>query len=155
MSSALKRRFNFETVFPIREAALKKQIIINEVNKLSKENNIDKTADEDIVELLASTYHELREGISSLGHQIDKPAAVMSTAEAVSVYYQTLLTGYYYGDGTVSTDCLVQNLLGAVAKENRDDIEKIKGYFNTVIRDKGNKEGGLWMKYYEARKWIR
>lgn len=155
MSSALKRRFNFETVFPIREAALEKQIIINEVNKLTKENNIDKTADEDIAELLASTYHELREGISSLGHQIDKPAAVMSTAEAVSVYYQTLLTGYYYGDGTVSTDCLVQNLLGAVAKENRDDIVKIKGYFNTVIKDKGNKEGGLWMKYYEARKWIR
>ncbi len=155
MSSALKRRFNFETVFPIREAALEKQIIINEVNKLAKENNIEKTADEDIAELLASTYHELREGISSMGHQIDKPAAVMSTAEAVSVYYQTLLTGYYYGDGTVSTDCLVQNLLGAVAKESREDIEKIKGYFNTVIRDKGNKEGGLWMKYYEARKWIR
>ncbi|MGN6714901.1 ATP-binding protein [Anaerocolumna jejuensis] len=155
MSSALKRRFNFETVFPIREAALEKQIIINEVNKLAKENSIEKTADEDIAELLASTYHELREGISSMGHQIDRPAAVMSTAEAVSVYYQTMLTGYYYGDGSLSTDCLVQNLLGAVAKENRDDIEKIKGYFNTVIRDKGNKEGGLWMKYYEARKWIR
>jgi MoxR-like ATPase len=155
MSSALKRRFNFETVFPIREAALEKQIIINEVNKLARENNIEKTADEDIAELLASTYHELREGISSMGHQIDKPNAVMSTAEAVSVYYQTLLTGYYYGDGTMDTDCLVQTLLGAVAKESREDIEKIKGYFNTVIRDKGNKEGGLWKNYYESRKWIR
>nr|WP_184091493.1 AAA family ATPase [Anaerocolumna cellulosilytica] len=155
MSSALKRRFNFETVIPIREAALEKQIIINEVNKLAKENQLELTVKEDVAELLASTYHELREGISSLGHQIDKPAAVMSTAEAVSVYYQTLMAGYYYGDGTISIEGLVQNLLGAVAKESREDLEKVKGYFNTVIRDKAAKEGGIWTKYYEARKWLR
>jgi len=155
MSSALKRRFNFETVMPIREAALEKQIIINEVNKLAKENQLELTAKEDVAELLASTYHELREGISSLGHQIDKPAAVMSTAEAVSVYYQTLMSGYYYGDGTISMDDLVQNLLGAVVKESKEDLEKVKGYFNTVIRDKAAKEGGIWTSYYEARKWLR
>lgn len=155
MSSALKRRFNFETVFPVKEAALEKQIIINEVNKLAKENHIDMTADEKVAEILASTYHELREGISSMGHQIDKPVSVMSTAEAVSVYYQTMMTGYYYGDSDISMDCLVQNLVGAVAKENRDDLEKVKGYFNTVVKDKQSKEGGLWSRYYEARKWLK
>ena len=40
---------------------------------------------EDVAEILASTYHELREGVSSMGHRIDRPSAVMSTAEAVSV----------------------------------------------------------------------
>lgn len=155
MSSALKRRFNFETVMPVREVALEKQIILNEVGKLAKESGVKMDVDEDVAELLASTYHELREGISSYGHRIDKPAAVMSTAEAVSVYYQTMLTGYYYGDGHMDVDCLVQNLVGAVSKENKDDLDKIKGYFNTVIRDKGNKEGGLWKQYYEARKWLK
>ena len=90
-----------------------------------------------------------------MGHQIDKPVSVMSTAEAVSVYYQTMMTGYYYGDSDISMDCLVQNLVGAVAKENRDDLEKVKGYFNTVVKDKQNKEGGLWSRYYEARKWLK
>ena len=155
MSSALKRRFNFETVLPVREVSMEKQIILNEVNKLAKENHIEMEADEDVAELLASTYHELREGISSYGHRIDKPSAVMSTAEAVSVYYQTMITGYYYGEEKLSVDCLVQNLLGAVAKENKDDLEKVKGYFNTVIRDKSSKEGGLWKQYYEARKWLK
>ncbi len=96
-----------------------------------------------------------------------KPSAVMSTAEAVSVYYQAMITGYYYGDGTLSMESLVQNLVGAVAKENMegrrsteggrsgDDLEKVKEYFNTVIRDKSSKEGGLWKEYYEARKWLR
>ena len=167
MSSALKRRFNFETVMPVREAAMEKKIIINEVNKLARENHIDVQADEDVAEILASTYHELREGVSSYGHRIDRPSAVMSTAEAVSVYYQAMITGYYYGDGTLSMDSLVQNLVGAVAKENMegrrsgeggrsgDDLEKVKEYFNTVIRDKSSKEGGLWKEYYEARKWLR
>ncbi|MCX4268290.1 MAG: AAA family ATPase [Lachnospiraceae bacterium] len=155
MSSALKRRFNFETVMPVREVSMEKQIILNEVTKLAQESHIEMSADEDVAELLASTYHELREGISSYGHRIDKPAAVMSTAEAVSVYYQTMITGYYYGEERMSVDCLVQSLLGAVAKENRDDLEKVKGYFNTVIRDKSNKEGGLWKEYYEARKWLK
>ena len=52
---------------------------------------------------------------------------------------------------------VVQTLVGAVSKENKDDLEKLKGYFNTVIRDKSSKgkEGGLWKEYYEARKWLR
>lgn len=155
MSSALKRRFNFETVAPVKEVALEKQIIMKEVNELALQSHIEMEAEEQVAELLASTYHELREGVSSLGHRIDKPAAVMSTAEAVSVYFQTMMTGYYYGEKTIDAGCLVQNLLGAVLKENRDDLDKLKGYFNTVVREKSDKEGGIWKEYYEARKWLR
>ncbi len=155
MSSALKRRFNFETVMPVREVAVEKQIIINEVNQLAQESHVHMEADEDVAQLLASTYHELREGISSYGHRIDKPSAVMSTAEAVSVYYQTMLTGYYYGEKRMSVDCLVQNLVGAVSKENKEDLGKVREYFNTVVKDKSGKEGGLWKQYYDARKWLK
>ena len=52
------------------------------------------------------------------------------------MYYQTMISGYYYGDGTMDVDCLVQNLTGAVSKENKDDLEKVRAYFSTVIRDK-------------------
>ncbi len=155
MSSALKRRFNFETVMPVREVALEKQIILSEVNQLAAESHIEMQADEEVAELLASTYHELREGISSMGHRIDSPGAVMSTAEAVSVYYQTMISGYYYGNGQMEVDQLVQNLVGALSKENKEDLGKVKEYFNTVIKDKSSKEGGLWTRYYEARKWLK
>lgn len=155
MSSALKRRFNFETVMPVRDVALEKQIIVSEVEALAQENRIDMPVDEDVAELLASTFHELREGVSSMGHRIDRPAAVMSTAEAVSVYYQTMMTAYYYGESRIDLGCLVQNLVGAVQKENSDDLEKLRSYFQTVVRDKGGKEGSLWNSYYEARKYLR
>ena len=128
---------------------------MKEVNELAQQSHIEMEAEEEVAQLLASTYHELREGISSLGHRIDKPSAVMSTAEAVSVYFQTMMTAYYYGDRTIDTGCLVQNLLGAVLKESRDDLDKLKGYFNTVIRQKSDEEGGIWKDYYEARRWLR
>ncbi len=150
MSSALKRRFNFETVMPVKDVSLEKQIIISEVQKLAQAGGVDMHVDEDIAEILASTYHELREGVSSMGHRIDKPSSVMSTAEAVSVYYQTMLSAYYYG-GEICVDSLVDNLAGAVTKESKDDAEKLRGYFNTVIKDKSKKEGGLWERYYQAR----
>ena len=155
MSSALKRRFNFETVMPVRDVALEKQIIISEVEELAKESRVDMPVEEDVAELLASTYHELREGVSSMGHRIDRPSAVMSTAEAVSVYYQTMMTAYYYGDSRMDLGCLVQNLVGAVQKENREDMEKLRSYFQTVVRDKGGKEGALWKEYYEAGKYLK
>ena len=107
--------------------------------------------DEEAAELLATTYHELREGVSAEGLRIEKPACVMSTAEAISVYYQTLMGAYYYGDGTMDVKMLVDNLVGAVAKESGDDLDKIENYFSTAVREKASREGGAWKNYYEAR----
>lgn len=154
MSSALKRRFNFETVNPIRSLKLEKQIIISEVEDMADSSRVTMKIDEDVAEILAVTYHELREGKALSGALIDKPASVMSTAEAVSVYYQTLSQAFYYEDSSVSLKSLVENLKGALCKENKEDIEKIKSYFNTVVRDRAHKEGGLWKEYFEARKYL-
>lgn len=155
MSSALKRRFNFETIFPVHDVTLEARIIEGESSRLLEGSGIDIDIQRDVVEILAATFHELREGISCDGSRIEKPGAVMSTAEAVSVYYQSAMNSYYYGNGKISMDSVVQNLLGAVIKENRDDLERIKSYFNTVIKNKGINEGGLWKDYYAARTWLK
>lgn len=155
MSSALKRRFNFETIFPIKDVSLECEIIINEVESLKKANNINMKTDKNIAELLASTFHELREGISSEGVRIDKLSSVMSTAEAVSVYYQTMMNAYYFGEEEISLSSMVQNILGAALKENREDIDRLKSYFNVVVKSKAAGGSDLWKHYYEARKWIK
>ena len=155
MSSALKRRFNFETVQPVRDVAMEKQIILNEVGALADAAGITQPLDTEAAELLAATYHELREGVSAAGQRIEKPSAVMSTAEAISVYFQTLMTAWYYGDGRMDERNLVENLVGAVAKESREDMDKISNYFSTVVRDKARREGGPWTRYYEARSQLK
>ena len=110
---------------------------------------------EEVVDILASTFNELRNGTSFEKAKIQKMSGVMSTAEAVSVYYQSALDGYYYGDGTVSMRSLVQNLLGAVMKENKDDLPKLKDYFNGVVRLKAERQGGKWKEYYDNRTWLK
>ena len=152
MSSALKRRFNFETVFPINNVALECQIIEEQCTTLIGPN-AKSLIDKNIVNLIATTFHELRTGQSADGAKIDPPSAVMSTAEAVSVYYQTALTAHYYNADKLSVDNLVQNLIGAIIKESRDDIPKLKNYFNTIIKSRV-KNSKLWESFYEARKWI-
>lgn len=155
MSSALKRRFNFETVAPVRDVRLEKQIIINEVEQSAIADKIEMPIDTDVAELLAVTYHELREGVSESGIKIDKPAAVMSTAEAVSVFHQTLLNAWYYGEDRLNLADLTENLNNAVCKDSKDDLEKLKGYFNTVVKSKAEKVGGLWKEFYETRKYLK
>jgi MoxR-like ATPase len=152
MSSALKRRFNFETVFPINNATLECRIIEEQCATLLGVE-AERLIDKDIINLIATTFHELRQGQSAEGTKIDQPAAVMSTAEAVSVYYQTALTGLYYDDGKITIDNLVQNLMGAVIKENRDDVQKLKAYFNSVVKTRSKAKH--WDEFYEARKWIK
>ncbi|MGL4773855.1 MAG: ATP-binding protein [Clostridium sp.] len=155
MSSALKRRFNFETISPISSIALEKEIIKNEANITLNNLGVDMEVDEDIVELLATTFNELRFGKSVEGMKLNKPNGVMSTAEAVVVYCQTAMSTYYYGESRITTDCLIQNLLGSIMKENKDDIDKLRVYFNTSIKQKGDNLGGIWKEYEESKKWIR
>lgn len=155
MSGALKRRFNFETVEPVRDVRLEKEIIIREAQDLAKTGHIDQPIDTDAAELLAVTYHELREGITSEGTKLEKPNAVMSTAEAVSVFYQTMSSAYYYGDGKTDLKELTQNLLGAVCKENKDDLEKLKSYFRIAVKEKSASEGGIWTEYLDTAKYLK
>lgn len=155
MSSALKRRFNFETVEPVKDIRLEKQIILNEVGESAVADKIGMPVDTDVAELLAMTYHELREGISDMGIKLEKPSSVMSTAEAVSVYYQTLANAWYYEQPELNIDDLAQNLTNAVCKDTKDDLDKLKAYFNTVVKQRSEKVGGVWKKFYSAKKYLK
>ena len=62
----------FETVEPVRDVRLEKEIIIREAQDLAKTGHIDQPIDTDAAELLAVTYHELREGVTSEGTKHEK-----------------------------------------------------------------------------------
>ena len=95
-----------------------------------------------------------RQGVSAEGIRLKKPAAVMSTAEAVSVYYQTLMSAWYYGGPEqarrLDERALAENLMGAVAKESREELAAVREYFTAVVQQKAEREGGAWKRFYEA-----
>lgn len=155
MSSALKRRFNFETVEPIKNPKLESEIITNQCQTLLELSDIDIDIDYDVVDVLAVTFNELRSGKSFENAKIQELNSVMSTAEAVSVYYQSALHSYYYGDKNIKMSTVVENLIGSVAKENKDDLPKLKNYFSNSVKIKSEKLGRRWKEYYESRNLIK
>lgn len=154
MSSALKRRFNFETVQPIRDLSLEVKLVMEQTERLLAEANAPIKVERDVVELLVTTFHELREGVTAEGKQLERPSTTLSTAEAVSVGYAGGLDAYYYGDKELSSNSIVRHLAGAVIKDNTDDLKRLRHYFDTIVQQRSQEKGGLWQSYYQARKWL-
>ena len=155
MSSALKRRFNFETVEPVKNPKIEAEIIKNQCESLFELADIDMSVEDDVVEVLSTTFNELRNGRSLENAKIQELNSIVSTAEAVSVYYQSALYSYYYGNKKIEMSTLLSNLIGSVAKENKEDLPKLKNYFNNSIKAKAEKLGKRWKEYYESRNLIK
>jgi MoxR-like ATPase len=149
MSAALKRRFNFETVQPISSIEDEMALVTREAGKMLARAAIPVSLQADVVEVLVTTFHELRHGKTGDGKALEPLTTAMSTAEAVSCAYAAGIHAYYYGGGEVEPAHLVQHLVGAALKDAPDDVKKLAGYFNHVV--KGRKRGA-WPAYYEARK---
>ena len=155
MSSALKRRLNFETVHPIGELELEISLVTEQCERLLAESQAQIAVERDVVEVLVTAFHDLREGITADGIQVEKPTTIMSTAEAVSVALQASLDAYYYGGGKLTPEHVGRHLTGAVIKDSADDLKKLKHYFDVVVRQRAKDKGGVWEEFGKARKWLR
>jgi MoxR-like ATPase len=152
MSSALKRRFNFETVHPIRDLRQEVELVVRECDRVLRESAAPVDLDRHVVELLVTVFHDLREGVTTEGIQLERPSTVMSTAEAVAVGMAAGLDAYYYGGRRLTPQHVARHLAGAVLQDNPDDLKKLRHYFDVVVRQRSQKEGGLWTQLHEARK---
>lgn len=150
MSSALKRRFNFETVRPIRDRALERRLIEEQTSGLLDGAGISTRLTPDAVDLLVTAFSDLREGVTAEGTVVEKPAAVMSSAEAVAVGYAAALDAHYFGDGEVAGRHISRQLIGTVLKDNPDDGTKLRHYFDTVIRPRAKRDQ-RWKSAMETR----
>lgn len=154
MSSALKRRFNFETVHPIRQLKLEVDLVVRECERLLSQSAVTLSVDRSVVELLVTAFQDLREGKTAEGVQVEKPTSVMSTAEAVSVAMSAGLDAFYYGERTLTAEHIARHLAGAVLKDNADDLAKLKHYFDVVVRQRSKEQGAPWTDLLNARKWL-
>lgn len=151
MSSALKRRFNFETVHPIADSDFEKKLILAQLHKEMAGMNLTIDLDEDVIGLLVTVFQELRQGQTQDGTTLKTPDAVMSTAEAVNIAYAAALEGYYLGDHTLSAAAIAKQLIGVVLKDNPDDIKRVRFYMDNVVKARGKKDA-RWQAFYQASK---
>jgi MoxR-like ATPase len=149
MSAALKRRFNFVTIPIVEDLEQEIAIVSKREQELRSDYEVRATAPEELVELLVTTFQELRAGVTKdKKTKVKPPSTVLSTAEAISVLFNSTILAEHFGDGDVSPAELSRSLIGAVAKENQDDLKCIREYCETVA--KGRK--GIWGDFYKATK---
>ncbi len=150
MSAALKRRFNFETVHPIPELADEMALVRRQVDAQLERASVPVRLKGDVAEVLVTTFHELREGRTGEGRALEPLTTVMSTAEAVAVGYAAGLQAHYYGAGKLEPEHLVQHLVGTALKDERDDLAKLRHYFDHVVK----RRKGRWKQLYSGRRHI-
>jgi MoxR-like ATPase len=151
MSSALKRRFNFETVRPISDRKLETQLVREQTDALLKRARIEVDFHADVVDLLVTAFHDLRQGVTAEGVLVEKPTAVMSSAEAVSVGYAACLDAHYFGDGCVAGEHIARQLIGTVLKDNPEDGKKLRHYFDVVVKQRAQRQP-IWRRVLDARR---
>ncbi|QBE67454.1 ATP-binding protein [Pseudoduganella lutea] len=140
MSSALKRRFNFETVRPIADHAFEVELVMGQVRRDLEGAGVQVEVERDVVALLVTTFQELRAGRTREGTALKTPDAVMSTAEAVNVAYAAALEARHFGDGRVTPRELANQLQGVVLKDNADDLRRVQHYFDTVVHERARRD---------------
>lgn len=150
MSSALKRRFNFETVHPIGDKTFELELVIEQARQLLDESAAEVQMTEDVVDVLVTTFHELRQGRTQEGGVLETPSSVMSTAEAVAVAFAAGLDACHFGDGVLTSTHVARQLIGTVFKDAEDDVKKIRHYFDVVVKARANRSEA-WKEFYDAR----
>jgi MoxR-like ATPase len=147
MSAALKRRMNFETIVPIRSVDDEIAVVMRESRKLLQGSGVDVEPDAEIVRVLVTIFHELRNGQTLDGRSTDRlAAAVLSTAEAVSVAHAMGVYAFYYRDGQILPEDFNNFLVGAAIKDDLSDLKRMDHYFETEV---AQREAAIWQTVYD------
>jgi MoxR-like ATPase len=149
MSAALKRRFNFETMFPILDFQAELRLVREEAGRLLERSGVPRAPDDDLLEVLVTTFRELRAGMTSDGTGMERLSAVMSTAEAVNVAHAVGVRGFFLrGDPAGTAADLVECLAGTAAKDNQEDLKRLRRYLEQRVQ---GRKGAAWQALYDAR----
>jgi len=149
MSAALKRRFNFVTVPVVEDLEQEIRIVTKREAELRADYDVGVEPPAELSRLLVTMFQELRAGMTKDGKtKVKPPGAVLSTAEAISVLFNSGILAQHFGSGKVTPEELSRSLVGAVAKESGDDLKVLREYCETVAKGRG----GMWKQLYTAAK---
>ena len=148
MSSALKRRFNFVIVPVIDDLEREASIVESRTAELMDEFKVKAQLPPDMVRLLVTVFHELREGKTLDGSvKLRTPNSILSTAECISTLFNSALQAHYFDAGKVTPEHILRGMVGAVTKEDQRDVACFGEYMESVAK---NRSEAAWQKFYDA-----
>ena len=154
MSSALKRRFNFETVHPIADAEFERELVLKQLAERLERAGVTVRGERDVADVLVRTFQDLRTGRTAEGASLNRPDAVMSTAEAVNVLHAAALEAVYLEDGKMSGAHVARQLQGVVLKDSPEDGKRFRAYVDHIVKERAGRSGP-WKEFYQAARALK
>ncbi len=152
MSSALKRRFNFEVVEPIADLSAETALVRQQTTQALERVGQPLALDEALLEALVTAFRDLRGGTSVEGWAVERPTSVMSTAEAVGVATSLGLQSVFLGQGSDPLGLLPGYLLGVVQKDEPKDRARLLAYWDSAVKRRAESGARLWRRLFELRR---
>jgi MoxR-like ATPase len=149
LSAALKRRFNYVHIPVVADQKTEVEIVGARSAELMQRYRIPAKVEKPVLELLATVFRELREGVTADGVKLAKPSTTLSTAEAIGVALDAAIHSRHFGSGTVGPADVGRNLMGSIVKEDLADVKVLKEYLNLVAKKRGASDGA-WRAFHDA-----
>ncbi len=150
MSAALTRRFN-KVVLPVpADIDTEVQIVRKRVAEIGAGLQLPAPPPaEEAVRKIVQVFQELRRGQTADGKQkLKPPSGVLSTAEAISLFGNSMALAGHFGNGKVSDRDLAAGLHGVIIKEDERDAAVWVEYLENIMK----KRGAEWRELYTACK---
>jgi MoxR-like ATPase len=149
MSAALKRRFNFVIVPVVEDLEQEIRIVTRREAELRGDYQVGAEPPAEIARMLVTLFQEMRSGVTKDGKtKVRTPSSVLSTAEAISVLFNSGILAQCFGAGKVSGEDIARSLVGAIQKESADDLKVLREYLETVVKGRT----GPWKELYASAK---
>ena len=126
------------------------ELVRSRARTVVAESGTTTDVDARLLDILVTTFRDLRDGRTEEGWSVERPAAVMSTAEAVTVAAAITRQGAFFPSQKDPVSLLPGYLLGVVLKDNQEDRERLLAYWDGPIRRRGESDA-LWKRMYELR----
>lgn len=156
MSAALKRRFNFEIVPSIGDANQETALVKERTTKTLARSGTPLPVDDAVLEAVVTIFRDLRLGRSAEGYAVEKPNAVMSTAEAVGVASAIALQTAYLPSDRDPLSLVPGYLRGVVEKDEPKDRARLLAYWDGPVKRRADggpevKNARLWKTLHDLR----
>ena len=154
MSSALKRRFNFETVHPIADPEFERELVLQQLAQRLAPGGVAVRGEREVAELLVQTFQDLRTGRTKEGASLNRPDAVLSTAEAVNVLHAAALDAAYLDDGRLGGGHVARQIQGVILKDSAEDGKRFRAYVDHIVKERAGRSGA-WREFYQAARALK
>ncbi len=151
MSAALKRRFNFETVPPIADARDEVKLVTARTALALRRVDTAIEVDDAVLEAIVTVFRDLRLGRTEEGYAVEKPSAVMSTAEAVSVASAIGLSAAFLPSDRDLLGLVPGYLTGVVTKDDPKDQGRLLAYWDGAVKKRAESKHRVWQTLFELR----